>query len=318
MKRILSCASVAMLSLMASSAMANGLYATAHDIAFAAQDVIDERLSMAGPLFNLWERTNPDGGNLWVTGGAMLNKGKHFNRESGYQSNLGAGYVGYDHTIGDFRIGLALNGGAGSIRNYNGGDNFDFHTNWWGANLYATWTGKKVNVIGNIGYMHSYQDEQGSFLGKDEVESIMGGLRFETSFNAGPINFVPYYGVRFIHLASGYMSAGDGSVRFKPTKMWQFPVGVNVAYPFEVFGWRTRTMIDLAVVPTAGDRRVVPDGRNTYDFASYRFANTFYYRGGVGIEASSGHHGFGLFYKTGLAPHGKFDQSLMANYQFMY
>lgn len=59
---------------------------------------------------------------------------------------------------------------------------------------------EKVNVIANLGYTHQKDD------GKHDIEdrnshALNAGLRFETSFVAGGISFVPYYGVRFTHLS---------------------------------------------------------------------------------------------------------------------
>ncbi len=311
---------LALSSVLAGTVHANAFYTTALDETLAAQDVIDERLSMAGPLFNGWDRTDPNGGNAWVTGAAIFNKDRHFNGSSGFKSSLGGGYFGYDHAFGDFRLGLAVNAGGGSLKSYHGGPSFDFDNKWWGTNIYGTWTGKKVNVIANVGYLHSYNDSNDSYYGKDDVEALTFGLRFETSFVVGPLSFVPYYGLRFTHLESGNLRAGDsGSIEYGSTYIWQFPVGVNVGYEFTCGGgWKTRTMADISVVPAAGDRAVDTKKGREYNFPSARYADVFTYRGSLGIETSKGHHGFGILYKTAVGTHGKFDQAVTANYQFMY
>ncbi|HCR08481.1 MAG TPA: autotransporter subunit beta, partial [Sutterellaceae bacterium] len=113
--------------------------------------------------------------------------------------------------------------------------------------------------------------------------AINAGIRFETSFVAGGISFVPYYGVRFTHLSNS-----DGtdetpepvSVHMSDSNIWQFPVGVNAGFEYTcAAGWKSRTMIDLAVIPTAGKRK-------TYfgDEGSGRFANSVTYRGKVGLQ----------------------------------
>ena len=40
------------------------------------------------------------------------------------------------------------------------------------------------------------------------------------------------------------------------SNIWQFPVGVNAGFEYTcAAGWKSRTMIDLAVIPTAGKRK---------------------------------------------------------------
>ncbi|MEF2790277.1 MAG: autotransporter outer membrane beta-barrel domain-containing protein, partial [Parasutterella excrementihominis] len=237
--------------------------------------------------------------------------------------NKGAGGVfGYDHVIADnFRLGLALNGGAGKLKWYNDEDEGDLKldSHWYGVNLYGTWTGKKVNVIANLGYSHQKDD------GKDGIEdrnshAINAGIRFETSFVAGGISFVPYYGVRFTHLSNGALKAWDDdkltSVHMSDSNIWQFPVGVNAGFEYTcAAGWKSRTMIDLAVIPTAGKRKTYFSGE---EGGSGRFANSVTYRGKVGLQLTKGQHSFGFMYGAAAGAHGSFGQNVTLNYQFMY
>jgi len=237
--------------------------------------------------------------------------------------NKGAGGVfGYDHVIADnFRLGLALNGGAGKLKWYNDEDEGDLKldSHWYGVNLYGTWTGKKVNVIANLGYSHQKDD------GKDGIEdrnshAINAGIRFETSFVAGGISFVPYYGVRFTHLSNGALKAWDDdkltSVHMSDSNIWQFPVGVNAGFEYTcAAGWKSRTMIDLAVIPTSGKRKTYFSGE---EGGSGRFANSVTYRGKVGLQLTKGQHSFGFMYGAAAGAHGSFGQNVTLNYQFMY
>ncbi len=75
-------------------------------------------------------------------------------------------------------------------------------------------------------------------------------------------------------------------------------------------------MLDLAVIPTAGKRKVNVSLED--DFYSTRFADSISFRGKFGLETTKGQHAFGLTYGAGAAPHGSFRQDLMVNYQFMY
>lgn len=312
--------SVLAASVVASTALANPFYTNTLDMTSFAQDILEERLSMAGPLFNGWEQTYKMG-DPWLVAAGGINKAKHFDDEGGYKTKFAGGYAGYDHGIGDFRIGLAINAGGGKITGINI-DELDVKTKWWGTNLYSTWKGKKVNVIANVGYLRTYDKSENELFNKTESRAITAGLKFETSFMVGPVSFVPYYGVRFTHLKGEGFDAlddqsGDISIHSKTAKLWQFPVGVNAGYEFTCGGgWKTRTFLDLGIVPTVGDRKV----KNYTEFASSdsRIANTFLYKGQFGLETSKGQHAFGLNYRTAVANHGRFNQALTLNYQFMY
>lgn len=101
------------LAVFSAAASADMFTANLYDVNNINQDVIDSRLSMSGPLFNGWDRTFKQG-DPWVEAYGMTHR---INRtgDFGKFKNKGAGGAfGYDHVIADnFRLGLALNGGAG-------------------------------------------------------------------------------------------------------------------------------------------------------------------------------------------------------------
>lgn len=301
------------LVLLAVSAPSMAFLTTAnrYDVSNINQDIIDSRLSMSGPLFNGWDVEYKQG-DPWIQAFGYTHRISHEDMR-----NKGAGLIlGYDHVVADsFRIGLSLNGGAGKLK-LTGEDGSSADSRWGGFNLYSTWKGQRVNVIANLGYVYS-KDDPKEDAGHIKGSAFNAGLRFETSFIAAGISWVPYYGVRFTHLKNDNFSSEGDTIHFGSQNIWQFPVGVNAGYEFTCRGgWKTRTMLDLAVIPTAGKRKVnLSDG---VDFASTRFADSISYRGKLGIETSKGQHAFGISYGAGAAPHGSFRQDLMVNYQFMY
>lgn len=302
------------LAAFCAAAQADMFTANLFDVNNLNQDVIDARLSMAGALFNGWERTYKKG-DPWVEAYGFnhrINKTGDFGK---FKNKGFGGTFGYDHVIAqDFRLGLALNGGAGKLKETE--EDLKSDSKWYGINLYGTWTGKKVNVIANLGYTHE-KDDGKSDLPDHKAHAINAGVRFETSFVAGGISFVPYYGVRFTHLANKAMTEGDERLGLSDSNIWQFPVGVNAGYEYTCSaGWKTRSMVDLAIIPTAGKRKTYfsIDGEEF----SGRFANSVTYQGKVGMQISKGQHSFGVLYGAGLGAHGSVAQRVAANYQFMY
>ena len=231
--------------------------------------------------------------------------------------------MGYDHVIAEnFRLGLAFNGGASRLKS----EGLGGHSNAanYGINLYSTWTGKKVNVIANLGYTHGKAENKFDLydLSDAKTKAFNAGLRFETSFIAGGISFVPYYGVRFTHLSSDSMHlqvpGASASLNFGNANIWQFPVGVNAGYEYTcAAGWKSRSMIDLSIVPTAGDRKVSTKFADITSLDT-RFADSVQYRAKVGLQVSKKQHSFGFLYGVAAAAHGSVDQNVKLNYQFMY
>lgn len=298
-------------------ALATPHLANVLDISTMSQDIVSDRLSMSGPLFNGWERTHPNGGDPWIEALMFSNKLDHAGRGMEYK-NKGAGVsVGYDHVIAsDFRLGLSLIGGAGKIKTLlndaSASGTYNFDSKWYGATLYSTWTGKRVNVIADVSYAYEKDDAKHDFLSDTKSHVWSAGIRFETSFKTKSINWVPYYGVRFSHLKGDELTNTLDGSDLEPgssPNLWQFPVGVKTGFDFTCPGqWKTATNLDLAIIPTAGKRKA--DG--------IRFADSIQYRAGLNLEASKGQHAFGLNYGTAFAPHGRFNQILSLNYQFMY
>lgn len=303
------------------AATSNPFLANALDVTGMNQDIIADRLSMAGPLFNGWDRTHPNGGDPWIEALMFSDKLDHAGQGISYK-NKGAGVnVGYDHVIAkDFRLGLSLYGGAGRIKaDTPVGDDWDgdddgktkFKSKWYGVTLYSTWTGNRVNVIADVGYAHEKDKLKGPLTSNGKTDAWFAGIRFETSFKTAAINWVPYYGVRFNHFSNDPGSDpedGDPSFSSSPN-LWQFPVGVKAGFDFTCPGqWKTATNLDLAIVPTAGKKKSV----------GIRYSDSVQYRAGLSLEASKGQHAFGLKYGTAFAAHDRFNQILSINYQFMY
>ena len=214
--------------------------------------------------------------------------------------NKGAGLIlGYDHVIADsFRLGLSINGGAGKLKR-TGEDEEKLDSHWGRRQPLPTWKGQRVNVIANLGYLYSKDKPDFSHV---KGSSINAGIRFETSFVAGGISWVPYYSVRFTHLKTTTTQTLREILSTSEIKTFgNSPVGVNAGYEFTCGGgWRTRTMLDLAVIPTAGKRKVNVSTED--DFYSTRFADSISFRGKFGIETTKGQHAFGLTYGAGAAP----------------
>lgn len=316
-----------MTACFSTAAFGQAVVTNLYDVSNFSQDAIESRLSMGGPLFDGWNRTHPNGGDPWVE---LMGYNRKIERAGSHveEKNKGTGMtLGYDHVIAkDYRVGMAVSGGYSREKMES---LLDTKSRWFGVDIYSTWTGKKVNVIANVGYTHQNSKQRGHLddvhMDDGHESAINASLRFETSFKTGPVEFVPYYSVRFTHIKGGEYDFKEGGVKTFTAKssspnIWQFPVGVETGLSFEAGGWKTRSNLDLAIIPTAGKRKVnwkLIDA-DSVEGADLRFADSVQYRVGLGIETSKGQHAFGLRYKGGFAAHGSYTHTLSANYQFMY
>lgn len=281
------------------------------------QDITEERLSMAGPLFKGVESTFNQG-DAWVEG---FGYSAHMREESvsgAKAKNKGAGAVlGYDHVVAEnFRIGLALAAEAGKSQTP-GSSGEDIRNRSGSALLYGTWRGQKVNVIADIGYLAGRSELKDLSSVRESGGVFNTSVRFETSFDALGLNWVPYYGVRFMYLDNDEIKGVGAPADFKNAHIWQFPVGVNTGYNFTGDGgWRTRVGLDLAVIPTAGRKKVELTSASLSQ--DLRYANSLQFRGKFGVEAVMGSHAVNVGYRAGIAPRGSFEQDVTAGYRFMY
>lgn len=296
-------------ALSAPQVFATPLMSASQDLSGSFQEGVFDRLSMSRAARD--DTGVPMSNGLWVNIDGAHDKASRYYRTDkgvgGYKSDLGFVQFGYDHSVRNFRLGMALLGATGEIKGV-GSENFKLKPDYFGIGLYGSWSGKKVKALADIGYLKGRSDEKNE-NGFPSADVWFSGLKFETRLDTGALDVVPYYGLRFSHVSSDKLGARSYSV----ANLWQFPLGVNAGYDWKCpAGWNSRLAVDLSFVPTAGNRK------SYGDYRTYRIADSSLYRAQIGINVSKERHMLELKYGTGIAAHGRFDKNLTAGYRFMY
>ncbi|MFI3272752.1 MAG: hypothetical protein R3Y11_11740, partial [Pseudomonadota bacterium] len=168
------------------------------------------------------------------------------------ENNFGGLVLGVDKYFGDWRVGLALNAGAGGISSTDGYVDTDTDYTFWGVNLYA---GRnfgnlggfgELGIMAQVGYSHGdYESVQdltpyGAADQKSDLTShtYAASVRATYDVDAGFAMFTPYAGLSYMHLeVDDYdvKTVGLGAASKVATAdqdVWSVPFGVTIAKDF--------------------------------------------------------------------------------------
>lgn len=229
----------------------------------------------------LEETLHRHGWALWImpifqsTNGFGMTAG---NWDMDFSGNLGGIALGCDYTFASaLRLGVSLNMGGGYAR---GSGELAGTTNsmgFWGGGIYAGWRAGNLGLAADVAATSAYNSlKQGLPQGmemrplKSDVTSwaLSSGLRAEYRIPSPWLDVTPHAGVRYLYLhTDGYDVKSNGTVlEGDPMRqnIWTFPVGVSLSRDLELpKGWHCRPVLDLSVIPAAGDMDAKGDVRFT-------------------------------------------------------
>lgn len=261
---------------------------------------------------------NPHGWALWVM--PIFRNANGFGMSAGnwdmdFRGYLGGTALGGDYTFKNaLRLGVSLNLGAGYARGSGELAHTSNHMSFWGLGAYGGWKADNLNLSADVAYTSADNSlEQGLPAGmempplKSDVSSraLSSGLRAEYRIPTAWMDVTPHAGVRYLRLhADGYDVQSNGTVLEGDSMrqdIWTFPAGIAFSRELELpQGWRCRPVLDLSVIPAAGDMDARANVRFTgtgIDSAlETRIMDHISYRGGLGVEFSGGDLALGLSY----------------------
>lgn len=238
----------------------------------AAAEAVTQRTSLAQPSGIRTQQVG-SGVALWAmplyqgTRGSKL-PGGNFNAK--YHGDLGGIAVGADYTHDNaIRTGLTFHIGGGKAEGEGDFAKTKNNMDFWGVGAYAGWTMGNFGLTGDISYTKAENDLKQDLpasmwarqLTADDVNSsaLSLGLRGEYKVATSAVDIIPHLGVRFMSLATDSYTARGGDLdvlhgdSFRQN-VWTFPVGVSFSKDITTSsGWHVKPMLDLAVVPAAGD-----------------------------------------------------------------
>lgn len=306
-------------------AVAGGVQGMAVAAADAPVRAIQDHASLSHMTTTREGAIRKDGLNLWINALYGAEHARNLGAGSldgGYNADFGGIVFGGDYAFGDFRVGMALNAGSGTARSrgdFNATKNdFDF----WGMNLYGSWSRDQFNIVGDLGYSANKNEvkqdlpttmQLGQLRADVDTGVLTAGLRGEYRFETDWADVTPHVGVRYYNLRTdGFTSRIDDHDVFRvgrdTQEIWTFPIGVSFSRDFETSsGWKVKPRADLSVAPAAGDLKAkaktrVP-GVAASDTIKARIMDSVSFDGTLGLEVQKDNISFGLDYGIRASEH---------------
>ena len=226
--------------------------------------------------------------------------------DSKYDVNYNGIVVGADlYKNGKATIGAALSYVDGSVKGNTLAARTENDATYYGASIYGGIQNEDSAVIGDISYLHGKNDitqrNSGTTLTADaKSDAFSIGVRAEKSLKAGVGKFVPYAGIRYMHLGTGNYNNSIGmSYDGDDMNLWLLPVGVKYSADVKAGGWTIRPIAEVGYVWNMGDR----DATQTVSLNGasngfgYDVADNGSYIGRFVVEAEKANVTYGLGYE---------------------
>lgn len=226
--------------------------------------------------------------------------------DSKYDVNYNGIVVGADlYKNGKATVGAALSYVDGSIKGNTLAARTENDATYYGASVYGGIQNDDSAVIGDISYLHGKNDitqhNSGMTLTADaKSDAFSIGVRAEKTLKAGVGKFVPYAGIRYMHLGTGNYNNSIGmSYDGDDMNLWLLPVGVKYSADVKAGGWTIRPIAEIGYVWNMGDR----DATQTVSLNGasngfgYDVADNGSYIGRFVVEAEKANVTYGLGYE---------------------
>ena len=176
---------------------------------------------------------------------------------------------------------------------------------YYGASIYGGIQSEDSAVIGDISYLHGKNDitqyNSGKTLTADaKSDAFSIGVRAEKSVKAGVGKFVPYAGLRYMHLGTGnYTNSIGMSYDGDDMNLWLLPVGVKYSADVKTGSWTIRPIAEVGYVWNMGDRDATQTVslNGASDGFGYDVTDSGSYIGRFMIEAEKANVTYGLGYE---------------------
>ncbi len=226
--------------------------------------------------------------------------------DSKYDVNYNGIVVGADlYKNGKATVGAALSYVDGSVKGNTLAARTENDATYYGASVYGGIQNEDSAVIGDISYLHGKNDitqhNSGMTLTADaKSDAFSIGVRAEKTFKAGVGKFVPYAGIRYMHLGTGnYNNSLGMSYDGDDMNLWLLPVGVKYSADVKAGGWTIRPIAEIGYVWNMGDRDATQTVslNGASDGFGYDVADNGSYIGRFVVEAEKANVTYGLGYE---------------------
>ena len=223
-----------------------------------------------------------------------------------YEAQYNGIVVGSDlYKNGKTTAGIALSYADGNINGSNSVSSTKNEAEYYGASLYGRIDNGNSAILGDISYMHSDNDITQNNSGHEitasaDADAFSIGIRAEQAFNAGAGKFVPYAGIRYMHIGAGnYDNSLGMSYDVDDQNLWLLPVGVTYSAEVQSGDWTVKPVAEVGYVWTMGDRDTdqTVSLNGAADTFGFETADSGSFVGRLGIEAEKSDVTYGLSYE---------------------
>ena len=226
--------------------------------------------------------------------------------DGSYEAQYNGIVVGSDlYKNGKTTAGIALSYADGNINGSNIASSTKNDAEYYGASLYGRIDNGDSAILGDISYMHSDNDITQNNSGHEitasaDADAFSIGIRAEQAYKAGAGKFVPYAGIRYMHLGAGdYTNSLGMEYNADDQNLWLLPVGVTYSAEVQSGDWTVKPIAEIGYVWTMGDRdtdqTVSLNGAS--DTFGFETADSGSFIGRLGIEAEKADVTYGLSYE---------------------
>lgn len=226
--------------------------------------------------------------------------------DGSYEAQYNGIVVGSDlYKNGKTTAGIALSYADGNINGSNIASTTKNDAEYYGASLYGRIDNGDSAILGDISYVHSDNDITQNNSGHEitasaDADAFSIGIRAEQAYKAGAGKFVPYAGIRYMHLGAGDYSNSLGmEYNADDQNLWLLPVGVTYSAEVQSGDWTVKPIAEVGYVWTMGDRdtdqTVSLNGAS--DTFGFETADSGSFIGRLGIEAEKADVTYGLSYE---------------------
>lgn len=226
--------------------------------------------------------------------------------DGNYEAQYNGIVVGSDlYKNGKTTAGIALSYADGNINGSNSVSSTKNEAEYYGASLYGRIDNGDSAILGDISYMHSDNDITQTNMGQEitasaDADAFSIGIRAEQAYEAGAGKFVPYAGIRYMHLGAGDYSNSLGmEYNADDQNLWLLPVGVTYSAEVQSGDWTVKPIAEVGYVWTMGDRDTdqTVSLNGAADTFGFETADSGSFIGRLGIEAEKADVTYGLSYE---------------------
>ena len=227
-------------------------------------------------------------------------------QKADYEGSYHSYVIGSDlYEKDNFVLGVAGSYSTGKISSRHNAVSTKNEAKYYGASIYGRKINGKTSYLADLSYLHGSNDitqrNTGEVItGKPKTNAISLGIKAEQEFTTAHGSFIPYAGIRYMHLSQGdYKTSAGFSYEQDDQNLFLIPMGVKFTTERKVHDWNVKPMAEVGLVINTGDKdtkATISDGTNV-DALDYTIVNGTSILGKLVVQAEKENLTLGVSYR---------------------